>query len=359
MGYLDEQLITYLGNKRSLLSMIENGLKEIEKDQPINSIIDVFSGSGVVSRLFKTKGYNVIANDQELYSYIINSCYLSNINDFNYDIWKEYYDKIVTFPTVTDGIISRLYAPKDTEHILPDERVFYTRENAILIDTYTTAIHTLCDEKYQKFFLAPLLSEASIHVNTSGVFKGFYKDRNTGIGKFGGTKGNALERIKGTIELKQPILCPVHTDYSVYKEDANKLSSLISADVAYLDPPYNQHPYGSNYFMLNIIANNQEPEKISRVAGIPTDWQRSNYNSKPKIEKTLEEVISNLDVKYILLSYNSEGFLSYDNIINMLEKYGEVSVFSTQYNTFRGCRNLKDRDIHVTEYLFLLKKTHN
>lgn len=356
MGYLDEQLITYLGNKRNLLSMIEQGLLEIEKEQPIRTIIDMFSGSGVVSRFFKTKGYDIIANDQELYSYIINSCYLTNKIDFDIDKWNKYYNEIIKYPQITDGIICELYAPQDTNHIKQDERVFYTHENAILIDTYRKAIDDICDDNYKKFFLAPLLSEASIHVNTSGVFKGFYKDRNTGIGKFGGTRENALERIKGKIELKQPILCPVNTNYQIYKEDANILSSQIVADVAYLDPPYNQHPYGSNYFMLNIIANNKKPEKISRVSGIPTDWQRSNYNSKPKIADTLEEVIKNLKVKYILLSYNSEGFLSYDKIISLLEQYGEVSVFSTQYNTFRGSRNLKDRDIHVTEYLFLLKK---
>lgn len=356
MAYLDEQLITYLGNKRNLLSMIEKGLAEIEKEQPISSIIDIFSGSGVVARLFKTKGYNIIANDQELYSYIINSCYLANMDEFDPIVWQQYYDQIMTFPTVTDGIISRLYAPQDTNNIQINERAFYTRENAILLDTYITAINTICDNNYKKFFIAPLLSEASIHVNTSGVFKGFYKDKNTGLGKFGGTKGNALDRIKGTITLKQPILCPIFTDYTVYQQDANVLSKQITADVAYLDPPYNQHPYGSNYFMLNILVNNKEPTTISRVAGIPSDWQRSDYNSKPKINKTLEDVINNLNVKYILLSYNSEGFLSYNDIITMLEKYGEVSVFSTQYNTFRGCRNLKDRDIHVTEYLFLLRK---
>ena len=75
-----------------------------------------------------------------------------------------------------DGIISRLYAPKDTNNIQPNERVFYTRENAILLDTYRTAIQEVCPENYKKFFLAPLLSQASIHTNTSGVFKGFYKN---------------------------------------------------------------------------------------------------------------------------------------------------------------------------------------
>lgn len=336
--------------------MIEQGLAEIEKESEINSIIDLFSGSGVVSRLFKSKGYEVISNDQENYARIISECYLSNDEEFNLETWNKIKEKIDAYPQVTDGVISTLYAPKDTNHIEKGERVFYTRENAIRIDTYRAAIDAVCPEEYKKFFLAPLLSEASIHTNTSGVFKGFYKDRNTGIGKFGGTAGNALERIKGEITLNPPILSGKNTPYTVYQSDANELSSKVFADVAYLDPPYNQHPYGSNYFMLNVILKNEIPQNISAVSGIVSDWNRSNYNKKAKIHDSLEEVIKNLNVKYILLSYNSEGFLTYDEIIQMMEKYGEVSVFSTQYNTFRGCRNLNDRDIHVTEYVFLLKK---
>ena len=357
MAYLDSQLITYLGNKRSLLPMIEQGLAEIEKDGEIHSIIDLFSGSGVVSRLFKSKGYEVIANDLEGYSRVANECYLSNPEDFDLATWKKIKEDIDNYPLVEDGIISTLYAPKDTENVQPGERAFYTRENAVKIDTYREAIENVCPDEYKKFFLAPLLSEASIHTNTSGVFKGFHKDRNTGVGKFGGTRGNALERIKGSISLNPPILCDKSNNYTVYQKDANELSSTISADVAYLDPPYNQHPYGSNYFMLNVILNNKMPENISRVSGIVADWNRSNYNKRAKIYDSLTEVIANLDVKYVLLSYNSEGFLTYDEIIQMMEQYGEVSVFSTQYNTFRGCRNLNDRDIHVTEYVFLLKKS--
>lgn len=356
MGYLDEQLITYLGNKRSLLSMINSGLEEIEKQDTIHSAIDLFSGSGVVGRFLKTKGYNIIANDLESYAYVINQCYLSNQSEFDLKKWTEIKSLLTSYPIVENGIISTLYAPKETNNIQINERVFYTHENAILIDTYRTALNEVCPEEYKKYFLAPLLSEASIHVNTSGVFKGFYKDKNTKIGKFGGTNGNALERILGKITLKQPVLCDKETDYTIYQEDVNELASTITADIAYLDPPYNQHPYGSNYFMLNIISNYKMPEKISKVSGIDASWNRSAYNKKAEIGIKLEDVINKLNVKYILLSFNSEGFLTYNQIVEMLEKYGTVSVFSTQYNTFRGCRNLNDRDIHVTEYLFLLKK---
>lgn len=336
--------------------MIEQGLLEIEKKDKIHNIIDLFSGSGVVSRLFKTKGYEVISNDLENYARVVNECYLANPEEFSMEAWETIKKEIVSFPVVENGVISTLYAPQDTNNIQKGERAFYTRENAIKIDTYRAAIDEKCPDNYKRFFLAPLLSEASIHVNTSGVFKGFHKDRNTGIGKFGGTQGNALERIMGEITLRPPVLSNASAPYTIYQEDANKLASKLHADVAYLDPPYNQHPYGSNYFMLNVILNNKMPEKISQVSGITADWNRSNYNKKAKIYDSLNNVIAQLDVKYILLSYNSEGFLTYDEIIEMLEQYGKVSVFSTQYNTFRGCRNLNDRDIHVTEYVFLLEK---
>lgn len=336
--------------------MIEQGLLEIEKKEEIHSVIDLFSGSGVVSRLFKTKGYEVISNDLENYARIVNECYLANPGEFDINIWENIKEEILSFPAIENGVISTLYAPQDTNNIQKGERAFYTRENAVKIDTYRAAIDEKCPDNYKRFFLAPLLSEASIHVNTSGVFKGFHKDRNTGIGKFGGTQGNALERIMGEITLRPPVLSSISAPYTIYQEDANTLASKLHADVAYLDPPYNQHPYGSNYFMLNVILNNKKPEKISKVSGITTDWNRSNYNKKAKIYESLNNVIAQLDVKYVLLSYNSEGFLTYDEIIEMLEQYGKVSVFSTQYNTFRGCRNLNDRDIHVTEYVFLLEK---
>ena len=299
--------------------MIEQGLSEIEKETQIHSIIDMFSGSGVVSRLFKSKGYEVIANDLEEYAKIVSECYLSNLEEFELDKWIEIKEKIENYPEIKDGVISTLYAPKNTNDIKAGERVFYTRENAIRIDTYRKAIEEVSPENYKKFFIAPLLSEASIHTNTSGVFKGFHKDRNTGIGKFGGTRGSALDRITGKITLNPPILCDKNTKYTVYQSDANELSSKVSADVAYLDPPYNQHPYGSNYFMLNVILKNEMPTNISKVSGIVADWNRSNYNKRAKIYESLNETIANLDVKYILLSYNSEGFLSYEDIIKMLE----------------------------------------
>ncbi|MBP5359729.1 MAG: DNA modification methylase, partial [Treponema sp.] len=60
--------------------------------------------------------------------------------------------------------------------------------------------------------------------------------------------------------------------------------------------------------------------------------------------------------KYIIISYNSEGFISFEEMFEMLQKYGEVKTVEIPYNTFRGSRNLRSRDTYVSEYLFVLKK---
>ena len=129
--------------------------------------------------------------------------------------------------------------------------------------------------------LGPLLSSASVHANTAGVFKGFYKDKLSGVGKLGGSGADALERITGQIRMRVPVLSRFSSKADVHQMDTNELvASVGDFDLAYFDPPYNQHPYGSNYFMLNLLVDYQEPAEISKVSGIPEDWTRSPYNVK-------------------------------------------------------------------------------
>ena len=190
-NYLSSQIITYIGNKRELLNEIEKEVLFVQKDLNKEKLVcvDLFSGSGIVARLLKQYSSKIIANDQELYSKIINECFLSNQSEFDESLFDALLDKInrqISIKPVTNGIIRSLYSPKDEEDIKPFDRVFYTNENAIYIDGFRYYIDEIVPENYKKYFLALLLTEASIHVNTCGVFKGFYKETNTGIGKFGG-----------------------------------------------------------------------------------------------------------------------------------------------------------------------------
>jgi len=359
-GFLTKQLVTCIGNKRSLLDFIGTGLDEVStrlgKDRL--DILDAFSGSGVVSRFFKRRSRRLVANDIEPYAEAANACYLANASELDRTRLVEEHEwlleRIRSDPQ--PGFIAELYAPKDDARIQSGERVFYTRGNAEYLDSARQHIERL-DARDRVFFIAPLLSEASIHANTAGVFKGFYKDKESGIGKFGGKKGDALSRIKGGICLPFPVFSRFECEVEVRRQDA-RIAARESGelDLAYLDPPYNQHPYGSNYFMLNLVTSYRRPEQVSKVSGIPVDWRRSAYNKAREALSALRELAESVDAAFLLVSFNSEGFIQETEMREMLGKLGDVRVLERRYNAFRGSRNLSGRDLHVAEYLFIVEK---
>jgi adenine-specific DNA-methyltransferase len=365
--YLTKQIVTYIGNKRALLDFITKGIHIVQKRLRKNKldIFDVFTGSGIVARHCKQFSHLLIANDLEKYAALTGDCYLSNKDELNMPLLRDMYYGLLSNTAnkpLQEGIIAQLYAPKNDTNIQKNERVFYTRRNALYIDTMRNLIDTV-PAQYQKYFLAPLIAEASIHANTSGVFKGFHKNKGTGIGQFGGSNRDALLRIKGDITLPFPVLSSFNCEYKVYNRDSNVVvKEAPEVDLAYVDPPYDQHPYGSNYFMLNLILENKYPESISKISGIPDNWNRSAYNKKQYAYQALADLVARIKAKFVLVSFNSEGFISLDEMKKMLNKMGKVQVLETAYNTFRGCRNLSSlakqgaRDIHVTEYLYLLEK---
>ncbi len=363
--FLSKQIITYIGNKRGLLTEINNVLLDIKKTLKSDKLVsaDLFSGSGVVARLLKQHSSKLYVNDLEDYSRIINECYLTNKEDVDFDALNEYYLQICRnreyLSKKTNGFISELYAPINDKNIKKDERVFYTSRNARYIDSNRKLIETFPAE-YRKFFIAPLLYEASKKTNTCGVFKGFYKNSDTDIGQFGGNGKNALSRIKANIKLEFPVFSDFSCKTYVFQKDANELANeLPELDVVYLDPPYNQHPYGSNYFMLNLISNYKRPKTISKVSGIPNDWKKSNYNKKDKAFASLMSLCETIKSKYFVISYNSEGFIKKDKMLSGLKKIGQTKVIKIKYNAFRGSRNLRERNLHVNEYLFIVRKRGN
>jgi adenine-specific DNA-methyltransferase len=361
VGYRTSQLITYLGNKRQLLGMVDGALASVQQQlgRPLVTL-DAFSGSGVVSRLAKARSTRVISNDLESYARVISECFLTNRDEVDDRLIQSAVDEInnaVESGFSTDGFIARHYAPTDDSRIGPGERVFYTTDNARRLDAYVALIHAR-PQPLRSLLLGPLLSAASVHANTSGVFKGFYKDRGTGLGRFGGSGADALGRITRKIVLTPPILSRHHSERRILQADAATLPDLVGpVDVAYLDPPYNQHPYGSNYFMLNLIAENREPAQMSRVSGIPRDWNRSGYNVRSSAGHLLARLIEGLDTRFVLISYNDEGYVSPDQMRDILADVGPITEITQRYNTFRGSRNLSGRNTHVTEHLYLVEKT--
>ena len=359
-AFVMQNMLTCIGNKRKLVSnifdIVNNLAKTLGKSKL--NIVDGFSGSSVVSRQLSYIANNLYSNDLELYAYLMSLCYLK-CPDINIQRKiKEHIDKmnyIAKHGPFFEGIVCKLYAPKSTTNIQQGERCFYTRENALIIDTLRKYIDDCVELELQVYCLVPLLNKASIHTNTAGVFKGFYKKDN--IGCFGGNKEVALSRIMKPIELELPLWNNSNYNFTASNDDINQFIKTLpdDIDVIYLDPPYNQHPYGSNYFMLNVIALNEEPENISKVSGIPTNWNKSNYNICKKAIESMKELI-NIGLsksKYLIISYNNEGIIKLEDWDNLFNGYN-VKKHEILYDTFKGSRNIKNRSNKVIEIMYVV-----
>jgi adenine-specific DNA-methyltransferase len=362
--YLADQLITYLGNKRKLIGNIEICVQNISKqlNKERLNILEPFCGSGSVSRMLKLYSNKLVVNDLEDYCSTLAKCYLASPNTAQYDKIKTNITCMNKhkFSKVAPSFIRKHYSPKDDKDIKEGERVYYTQYNAHIIDTFSHYIRKYPVNE-RCFYLAPLLTQCSVHTNTSGTFNSYHKK--DGVGHYGGKGENALTRIMGEIELPIPVFSyQPDTVVEVYNKDANKLiGELVERgewfDVAYLDPPYNKHPYGTNYFMLNMI-NRLDPimDIPDNHRGQPDDWTRSKYNSFSECKRVFEELIKQIPASYVIISYNNEGILSEEQLTEILERYGSVSKQEIVYPTYKGCKNLASRNKDVLEYIWILNK---
>ena len=377
--YLTEQIIAYIGNKRKLLPLIYKAIENagISPGERVR-FFDVFSGSGVVSRFAKFLGFEVFANDWEYYAFVLNKGFLefdevdiSGIFGSRAE-FEKLLDEINSLPEPNEEnqYIAKFYAPKEFDVEQADyktERLFYTRENALAIDKIRNWLEDFrknsekCGnpsnrEKIFYLLLADLLYEAATHTNTSGVFKAFHKE-------FGGHGKDALTRIMKKIELHPPVLIDSKSQVHLFQENANELARKIKGiDIAYLDPPYNQHQYGSNYHLLNTIAKwDKIPAPLElnskgvlkKKAAIREDWvnTRSEYCYKDSAERSFEDLILNLDARFIFVSYSTDGIIPFERMREICTKRGRLSLVTNEYTTYRGGKQSNKRQNANIEFI--------
>ena len=346
--YVFSQLIPYIGNKRKLLDIIHQAIKLTNIEN--GTFVDLFSGSTVVSRFAKKLGFRVLSNDWEPYSeqIAIGTVVLNEIPKFkNLGGSKKVFDLLNNVLPVEDYVTKHL-CPTDDEKLNHEkDRLFFMRKNGMKIDAMRELISKWVEEdKISQtefsYLMASLLYSVSYVSNTSGVFKGFHRG-------WGGSNGTAKYRICSDISLKPPILFNNDRDNISIREDAgvlvNRLTEILGKipDIIYLDPPYNQHPYGSNYHVLNSVTlwdKPNFPEKITRgtKSAIRLDWRterKSAYNSRPKAVQEFQELIDNISSKFILTSYSTEGNIPLNDMMKILGSKGSLRIVKREYVRYR------------------------
>jgi adenine-specific DNA-methyltransferase len=385
--YASTRLIAYIGNKRALLPFLKEAFLELDGEATVTSFLDPFAGSGAVSRLARSLGWKVAANDIEEYSRAVNAAWLGVDAEIYPGLFSEVGGPAAALAALNDlhplrgdaeppGLcvepyIARHYAPAHTATAdWRRERLFYTRENAVFLDRAREAIERLRPHApvgskaamERDLLIGLLVYEAATHANTSGVFKAYHKG-------FGGHGGDALRRIMAPMELEEPILWP-GAPAEVSRADATIFCAGRSADLCYLDPPYNQHQYGSNYHLLNTIARwEREPVSEERresgsyveVSGIPSGWaeSRSAYCSRRGrvAAGAFRDLLAAIDARCVVLSYNTEGIVPAEELFDLLSDRALVSVRSAGYSVYKGGRQSADRKSRNAELLFIARRS--
>ncbi len=376
--FLTEQLIAYIGNKRALLPFLHGVFSKLVPEPSRATFLDPFAGSGAVSRLARLMGFAVAANDLEHYSYVINSCHLGNAQADTDVLFREkgglgpVLAELNSLPPPREekAYISRHYAPRSTEEAdWRTERLFYTRENARVIDAVRERIEemypgTLAEEpafRQKMMLLAPLLYEAATHTNTSGVFKACHRG-------FGGHSRDALKRIMAEIVLRPPVLIDAPARSTVACMDAREFLSGCRADICYLDPPYAVHQYGSNYFMLNSIALWDKPPvseargpdgRLRSKAGIRADWTRtrSAFCYPSTAFDAMKEVVQAADCRWLVVSYSDEGLIGLEELCELLAGTGSLSISATGYVKYPGGKQSLGRTTRNQELALVVDRT--
>ena len=330
--------MNYIGSKLKLSNFLEESIRKTVGDIQEATFCDIFAGTGIVGRRFKTMTKKVIANDIEYYSYVLNRNYIGNTRDFEKDALLDTLNQTKG----VKGFIYRHYSRGGH-----GERQYFSDANAMKIDAIRQTIERWreegrVDEDQYFFLLASLIESADKVANTASVYGAYLKH----------LKRSALK----TFVLEAATFDTGGEGHEVYHEDANSLINRISGDILYMDPPYNQRQYGANYHILNTIAryDNFTPQGKTGLR----KYIRSDYCKKSIVVESFEELIKNANFEYIFLSYNNEGLMQSQEVAKIMRKYGRYGLVTTQYQRFKADKteNRNHKADKTTEYLHILEK---
>lgn len=353
--------MNYIGSKYSLLPFLDECITSIAGTQN-KTFCDLFAGTGIVGRYFKKKGYQIIANDLQYYSFVLNQQYIANHTPLEFKGLTSEIPSLLSssLPNTTivcnylnslpllHGFIYNNFCQASHSN---DEsfRLYFSNENGAKCDAIRTQIETwksqnkITSQEYY-FLLATLLENIDKVANTASVYGAYLK-------KIKHSAAKPLQMIPAETILNDH-------DHQVFNTDANKLIKSIQTDILYLDPPYNQRQYAANYHVLETIARYDNPILYGKTGMRDYQSQKSEYCNKRLVKQAFADLIHNANTKYIFLSYNNEGLMSLTDIKDIMSQRGEYGFFTKQYNRFKSDNENENRTIKANstiEYLHYVK----
>lgn len=329
MNYFNIENRRYIGAKTKLLDWIFDNLPK-----EIDSVADIFAGSGVVARKFITdsKANKIVINDFLHSNEIIYKAFFENFEiDFNeLNSIKNYYNNEIK---LIENYFSNNFS-----------NTYFSHNDCLKIGSIREHIEKENFSENMKYvLLASLIYSMDRIANTVGHYEAYRKKEKL-IDKF---KFELINRINTNKKIE------------IYKDNANELVKNIRADLIFIDPPYNSRQYSRFYHIYENLIMWQKP-KLSGVALKPKEDNMSEY-CKASANKAFSDLIENLDCKYIAVTYNntytsksssSKNKISFEELKTILSNKGTLTIKEKSHSYFNaGKTELLDHK----EILFLVE----
>jgi len=308
-------MIKYLGSKRRLLDQITAVARAIPG---ANTAVDLFSGTARVGHALKHAGLAVHANDYAAYAHVLATCYVQA----DAERWAHEAEVLLAeLQQVSPqaGYITRTFC---------EEARYFTPENGARIDAIRASIaERALPPELEAIALTSLLEAADRVDSTTGVQMAYLKQW--------------APRAHKPLTLRLPALLPraAAGGGSAHRLEALEAARQLSGDIAYLDPPYNQHSYLGNYHVWETLVRWDAPEAygIARKRR-DTRARASIFNSRPRHAEAFRAVVEAIDARVLLVSFSNEGWLSRDAMLSLLAARGEVLVLDHDFKRYVGAQ---------------------
>lgn len=309
-------MIKYLGSKRLLVNHIVSMCESIRPQG--GTVLDLFSGTSRVGHALKSHGFGVLANDHNSFAHTLATCY---IQCHAPGVQRQALAIIDELNTIDgcEGIFTQTYSI-DSRYLHPD--------NARRIEAMRNRIEALDLEPELRAVVLTSLIEAADRVDsTTGVQMAYLK--------------SWAPRALRPIELRLPRILPNPEGLScrAFNLEAIEAAHGLDADIAYLDPPYNQHSYLGNYHVWETLVRWDHPQTYGIACKrIDCRERKSDFNSKVRIHDALRSVIDAINAPTLIVSFNDEGYLTREQIESMLAPLGPVAIINHEHPRYVGCK---------------------
>lgn len=306
-------MIKYLGSKRRLVPRIVALAQAIPGAR---SALDLFTGTTRVAQGLKRAGFHVTANDLASYSEVLAQAYIAaDARQLRLDALAAMLDELNALPGVR-GYFTRTFC-EDARYVQP--------ANGMRVDAIRARIETITGDATERAILLTALLEATDRVDsTTGLQMAYLKEWSA--------------RSHRPLRLRMPSLLP--GDGVALRSDARAAVRGGHYDIAYLDPPYNQHSYYRNYHVWETLVRGDAPATYG-IANKREDCRstRSAFNLRGEAAEALRAVIDGVRARHVILSFSDEGFHPVQRIHAMLAaRFGEVAGLAVPSKRYVGAK---------------------